>query len=81
MLAAYEKFRMEFEILFGHYGDPANCGVRLSPNADPAAAGRINQRPPMKCSAPVRGEEPAAATTLPAGDDKDAGEFGIGLDE
>jgi superfamily II DNA/RNA helicase len=29
----------------------------------------------------VRGEEPAAATTLPAVDDKDAGEFGIGLGE
>jgi superfamily II DNA/RNA helicase len=29
----------------------------------------------------VRGEEPAAATTLPAVDDKDTNEFGIGLDE
>jgi hypothetical protein len=71
---------MEFEFLFGHYGHPANCGVRLSPNADPAAAGRINPAAD-EMLAPVRGEEPAAATTLPAVDDKDAGEFGIGLEE
>jgi hypothetical protein len=53
-----------------------NCCRSIDPESTDKAIEAALHAPDL-----VRGEEPAAATTLPPVDDKDAGEFGIGLEE
>jgi len=53
-----------------------NCCRSIDPESTDKAIEAALHAPDL-----VRGEEPAAAPTLPPVDDKDAGEFGIGLSE